>query len=294
MNKSLIVSLLLLTIQWTGINASLRSGSEEHDVSMSGNVHHHHESRELWGTGRQWSFSNLLFHIGICSADASCVDKPRPGPLGCGCPDCSKPHPPHFQHNYCENLNSTTTEAEAEAAVDSSANNEANVNGTQTATSIFNPIALMAAAAVMAFLIAGIIMQKRRQNESADERAIPLDGDKDENNSMSGISTAFAAVMTKMGLKAGDKTDNDYDDMDDNGSVHSVKNAVLNRQSLAASGVAVPPVYQMESTPSFIPIPQDPTNPYVSQTREGLEVGGYRPSSVRNSSDFRASTPYAV
>lgn len=102
--------------------------------------------------------------------------------------------------------------------------------------------------------------------------------------------------MTRMGLKAGDKTDsdNDYDDMDDNGSVHSVKNAVLNRQSLAASGVAVPPIYQMESTPSFIPIPQDPTNPYVSQTREGLEVGGYRPSSVRNSSDFRASTPYAV
>lgn len=59
MNKSLIVSLLLLTIQWTGINASLRSGSE-HDVEMNGDVHHHQRSRELWGTGRQWSFSNLL------------------------------------------------------------------------------------------------------------------------------------------------------------------------------------------------------------------------------------------
>jgi hypothetical protein len=100
--------------------------------------------------------------------------------------------------------------------------------------------------------------------------------------------------MSKMGLKAGDKTDNDYDDMDDDGSVHSVKNAVFARQSLVDRGVAVPPVYSNEPAPEFIPIPRDATNPYVSQTREGLEIGSYRPSSVRNINDYQRSTPYAV
>lgn len=285
---SLIVSLSLFT---SGINATLRS-----DDKMIG-----HRSRELWGYGGQWSFTNLLFHLGVCTADPNCADKPHPpGPLGplCGCPDCTKPHPPHFQDNYCENLasssNSTTTEQDSEAAVQSSTKEASSSGATQTASSIFNPFALMAAAAVMAFIIAGIIMQKRRQQE-VDERALPLDGAKDS-SSVAGMSTTFAALMTKMGLKAGENpdTDNYYDDIDDDASVHSVKNAVLTRQSLVNRGVAVPPVYSTESTPSFIPIPKDHTNPYVSQTVEGLEVGGYNPSGVRQISDYHSSTPYAV
>jgi hypothetical protein len=49
-------------------------------------------------------------HLGVCHAPANCTDHPHPGP--CGCPDCSKPHPPHFQDNYCENLSysSVTTD----------------------------------------------------------------------------------------------------------------------------------------------------------------------------------------
>jgi hypothetical protein len=84
--------------------------------------------------------------------------------LHCGCPDCSKPHPPHFQHNYCENLANSTesveeTEAEAEAAVDSSASKD--IGGTQTASRLFSPIAFIAAAAAVALIAAAFVMRKR-------------------------------------------------------------------------------------------------------------------------------------
>lgn len=107
---------------------------------------------------------------------------------------------------------------------------------------------------------------------------------------MAGAGAAFGAIMTRMGLKAEDKTDSDSDD----NSVSSVKNAVSARKSLMERGLRVPPVYPDQEPPSFVPIPRDASNPSISQTREGIEIGAHRPSSIQPPSFSKPSTPYAV
>jgi hypothetical protein len=108
---------------------------------------------------------------------------------------------------------------------------------------------------------------------------------------MAGATAAFGAIMTKMGLKADEKTDSENSDDE---SVSSVKNAVSARKSLMERGLRVPPVYPEQEPPSFIPIPMDSSNPAVSQTVEGIEVGSSRPSGVNSFPASKPSTPYAV
>lgn len=48
-------------------------------------------------------FSFVTVHLGICKAD-NCHKGPGP----CGCPDCSKPHPKHFQNGYCDSYDSSS------------------------------------------------------------------------------------------------------------------------------------------------------------------------------------------
>lgn len=290
-------TIVLIATSWLFLIQSTLAteANVEIDGSLRGSSH---VSRELWGTSRQWSFTNILFHLGVCHADSNCEQEHHPpGPLHCGCPDCNKPHPPHFQNSYCENLASSSSESsvESDSTEDESSVNESDsTGGNQKASRRFSPWIFAAGAAVAGFVAAAVYVQKKRQEE-VDDRSVPLTADgsaaKADAFGIGAASVAFGAIMMKMGLKAPDKTDTDDDD---DASVGSVKNAVSTRKSLVEQGLRVPPVYPEQSAPSFVPIPRDPSNPAISQTQEGLEVGDYRPSSVHMAPASKPSTPYVV
>ena len=98
-------------------------------------------------------------HIGVCHAHANCTDRPHHGP--CGCPDCNKPHPPHFQNSYCENLSSASVVEGDEVNEDdrTTGENGNNVAG-QTGSSRFSWI-IVAAAATACAAIGAAVMRKR-------------------------------------------------------------------------------------------------------------------------------------
>lgn len=101
---------------------------------------------------------SFLVHLGVCQADTDCASYHHPpGPLHCGCPDCSKPHPPHFQNSYCENL------VTSESATDTSAADESDssAGGSQKASRKFSLVMLVGAAAVLSFIAAAAVMHKR-------------------------------------------------------------------------------------------------------------------------------------
>ena len=104
--------------------------------------------------------SKIIVHIGICHAHADCPSHPHPGP--CGCPDCNKPHPPHFQNSYCENLSAVTSEVDGdEVNEEDRTNGENGTTGTgQTGSSRFSWIMIAAAAAACA-AIGAAVMRKR-------------------------------------------------------------------------------------------------------------------------------------
>jgi hypothetical protein len=120
---------------------------------------------------------------------------------------------------------------------------------------------------------------------------MPLNAESDMSDKfgVAAASAAFGAVLMKMGLKK----DNTSDD-DDAKSVSSAKSSVCVRKNLVERGLRVPSVYQDDNTPNFIPIPKDASNPNISQTTEGLEVGQYRPSGVRGHTTGGPSTPCMV
>jgi hypothetical protein len=99
-------------------------------------------------------------HIGVCHAHKDCPNKPHPGP--CGCPDCNKPHPPHFQNSYCENLSAATSEVNEEDVADEDrTTGENGTNGAgQTGSSRFTWVWVAAAAAACA-AVGAAVMRKR-------------------------------------------------------------------------------------------------------------------------------------
>ena len=99
-------------------------------------------------------------HIGVCHAHTDCPNKPHPGP--CGCPDCNKPHPPHFQNSYCENLSAATSEVNEEDVADEDrTTGENGTNGAgQTGSSTFT-WAWVAAAAAACAVVGAAVMRKR-------------------------------------------------------------------------------------------------------------------------------------
>jgi hypothetical protein len=99
-------------------------------------------------------FSILLstVHLGICHADSDCVEEHHPpGPLHCGCPDCSKPHPPHFQNSYCENLAATSDSDEetSEEAVVSETSDSTSSRGQSSRSTNWLWVAAVGAAVAM-------------------------------------------------------------------------------------------------------------------------------------------------
>ena len=163
----------------------IRSGNNEIELDSHG--------RQLSMTG-SWSWANLLCklyffwsaprlinnrsthlsnilclfflfctdHLHVCHVHPDCPGKPHPGP--CGCPDCSKPHPPHFQNSYCENISSLSAEEEVEGDGEDAerTNGENGTNGTgQTGSSRFNGWIIFLAAAVACSAIGAAAMRKR-------------------------------------------------------------------------------------------------------------------------------------
>jgi hypothetical protein len=106
------------------------------------------------------STNTKTVHLGVCHANADCPTHPHPGP--CGCPDCNKPHPPHFQHSYCENLSAVTSEEETTAEDSTGADGENGTNAIgQTGSSRFNGWIILAAAAAACAAIGAAVMRKR-------------------------------------------------------------------------------------------------------------------------------------
>jgi hypothetical protein len=104
---------------------------------------------------------DFTVHLGVCHAHSDCPTHPHPGP--CGCPDCNKPHPPHFQDSYCENLSAVTSEEETGGdTAEDSTNGESGTNGTgQTGSSRFNGWVILAAAAAACAAVGAAVMRKR-------------------------------------------------------------------------------------------------------------------------------------
>jgi hypothetical protein len=103
-----------------------------------------------------------LVHIGVCHAHTDCPNRPHPGP--CGCPDCNKPHPPHFQNSYCENMSSMSTEeVDGSSETDSErTTGEEGTDGTgQVGSSRFNGWLIFAAAAAACAAVGAAVMRKR-------------------------------------------------------------------------------------------------------------------------------------
>jgi hypothetical protein len=99
-------------------------------------------------------------HVGVCHAQANCTHHPHPGP--CGCPDCSKPHPPHFQNNYCENLATVSVSAEEEDLSEGDFAEDSTTRGNgQNGSSRFMMYMVIAAAAMAATGGAAFLMRKR-------------------------------------------------------------------------------------------------------------------------------------
>jgi hypothetical protein len=97
----------------------------------------------------------------VCQADENCETQSHPGPLHCGCPDCNKPHPPHFQNSYCENLKNSTVTSEATSDESSTLDKSDSSSGGQKASRLFNPFVMVGVAAALALVGAAILMQKR-------------------------------------------------------------------------------------------------------------------------------------
>lgn len=100
-------------------------------------------------------------HLGVCHASDSCPSEKHIGP--CGCPDCHKPHPPHFQNSYCENL--ATASETSEEATDTEDYGEDSSNGTgQNARRTLKIWMVIAAAATVVAAAGAVIMRKRVSN----------------------------------------------------------------------------------------------------------------------------------
>jgi hypothetical protein len=100
----------------------------------------------------------FLVHLGICHADTDCEEEHH-GPLHCGCPDCTKPHPPHFQNSYCENLASTSSESTAEEAVVADTSDSTSARGQSASRTTW--LWAVAAAAGAGMVGAAVYAQKK-------------------------------------------------------------------------------------------------------------------------------------
>ena len=111
----------------------------------------------------------LIFavHLGVCHSE-NCHHR---GPGPCGCPDCTKPHPPHAFHNYCDNSDygSDTYEGSDSNAAEAGDNKYRYYGGDstsagqtgQTGSSLSYGWWLLIAAAAVAVTGAAYAMRKR-------------------------------------------------------------------------------------------------------------------------------------
>lgn len=103
---------------------------------------------------------NLSVHLGVCHAHANCTMH-HPGP--CGCPDCNKPHPPHFQNDYCSKEQySAVSDGESEEELEGDNYGEDGARGEgQQPTRMLKMFAIIAAAAAATVAIGAFVMRKR-------------------------------------------------------------------------------------------------------------------------------------
>jgi len=266
---------------------------------------------------RELSFgwSNLLFHIGVCSISQSCPTSSSGGPL-CPCPDCNRPHPPFGPvADYCNGLHSSSSSYSGSSSSSSGSTSkssysyEATYNNTnssvlqtyadtypsgsgsnnQNASWKFSAAMYVAGAACILGVGTAIAM-KHRQNATQQSLALNLGDEADDEmiptttsaHKVGGVFGAIGALVAGAGAAAAVAA----------GRGKPVAGSVARRMgALEAGDDEASPYHAETDEPAFVQVPDATRTPeMINESSQGIEIEGpYRPSS-----NFSSSSRYAV